>query len=237
VEPELVVNEIFGPTVQGEGRSMGRRCAFLRLGGCNLSCHWCDTPYTWDWKGESASGVKYDPKVELHRRTVSSVAEELLAFGVDMVVISGGEPLGQQKRLVPLIDLLTRHGVEIEVETNGTHAALPELVDAGVRFNVSPKLAHSGDSEARRIVPSALASLAKTPETMFKFVCRDTDDLDEVADLVTRFDLGSVWIMPEGQSGDEIGKHMENLADAVVDRGWNLTTRLHTLVWGKKRAV
>ncbi|HWO65755.1 MAG TPA: 7-carboxy-7-deazaguanine synthase QueE [Umezawaea sp.] len=237
MEPELVVNEIFGPTVQGEGRSMGRRCAFLRLGGCNLSCHWCDTPYTWDWQGVSASGVRYDPKVELHRRTVASVAEELLAFGVDMVVISGGEPLGQQARLVPLVEVLVRNGVEIEVETNGTHAPMSELVEAGVRFNVSPKLAHSGDPENRRIVPKALTSLATTPETMFKFVCRDTDDLAEVAELVDRFAITSVWIMPEGQSGDEIGKHMENLADEVVDRGWNLTTRLHTLVWGKKRAV
>lgn len=181
--------------------------------------------------------MKYDPRQELHRRTVSSVAEELLGFGVDMIVISGGEPLGQQERLVPLIDILVRRGIEIEIETNGTHPAVPALVDAGVRFNVSPKLAHSGDLEARRIVPSALTSLAKTPGAIFKFVCRDTDDLDEVAALVSRFGLQSVWIMPEGQSGDEIGKHMTNLADSVVDRGWNITTRLHTLVWGKKRAV
>jgi organic radical activating enzyme len=42
IEHDLVVSEIFGPTVQGEGTSMGRRCGFLRLGGCNLDCAWCD---------------------------------------------------------------------------------------------------------------------------------------------------------------------------------------------------
>ena len=44
----LPLSEVFGPTFQGEGPHAGRRCAFVRLGGCNLSCEWCDTPYTWD---------------------------------------------------------------------------------------------------------------------------------------------------------------------------------------------
>jgi organic radical activating enzyme len=202
-----------------------------------LSCTWCDTPYTWDWTGIGDSGVKYDPRKELHRRTVREVAEELLAFGVELIVISGGEPLGQQNRLVPLVELLTARGLEIEIETNGTHAADPALVAAGVRFNVSPKLAHSGDPVDRRIVPGALRSLAVTPGTTFKFVCRNGDDLDEVAGLVEEFDLDSVWIMPKGQTGAEVNRHMAELADAVIARGWNLTTRLHTLLWGDTRGV
>ena len=47
----LAVSEIFGPTHQGEGPSTGRLCGFVRLARCNLSCLWCDTPYTWDWGG------------------------------------------------------------------------------------------------------------------------------------------------------------------------------------------
>jgi organic radical activating enzyme len=165
------------------------------------------------------------------------VAEEVLEFGVALVVISGGEPLGQQTRLVPLVEILTGHGIEIEIETNGTHVPIPALVDAGVRLNVSPKLAHSGDREERRIVPAALRSLAATPGSAFKFVCRSREDLDEVADLVARFDLRSVWIMPEGQNVEEIGTRLENLAEDVIERGWNLTTRLHVLIWGQRRGV
>ncbi|WP_236710597.1 7-carboxy-7-deazaguanine synthase QueE [Streptomyces sp. 150FB] len=223
--------------VQGEGRSLGRRCAFLRLGGCNLSCQWCDTPYTWDWQGTSNAGIRYDPKVELHKRTVDSVAKELLAFGVDLVVISGGEPLSQQARLLPLVTLLNEEGIEVEIETNGTRVPSPALVDANVRFNVSPKLSHSGDSADKRIVPAALRRFAGIPGATFKFVCRDTDDLDEVGQLVSAMDISSVWIMPEGQDGAAIDKHMQNIADSVIDRGWNITTRLHTLVWGHKRGV
>ncbi|GGN47461.1 7-carboxy-7-deazaguanine synthase [Streptomyces kronopolitis] len=237
MEQELVVNEVFGPTVQGEGRSLGRRCSFLRLGGCNLSCTWCDTPYTWDWTGVAESGVAHDPRKELHRRRVDDVVAELLAFDTDLIVISGGEPLGQQERLIPLVAALTGRGKEIEIETNGTHAAHPELVAAGVRFNVSPKLSHSGDPRHRRIVPDALTSLSALPGSTFKFVCQNTRDLDEVAELVAAFDLSSVWIMPIGRSADDVTKHMSELADAVVERGWNLTTRLHTLVWDDKRGV
>lgn len=198
--------------VQVEGRSLGRRCAFVRLGGCNLSCHWCDTPYIWVWKGTSSAGVKYEPRNELHRRAVGSVAEEVLAFGVALVVISGGEPLGQQTRLVPLIEILTGHGIEVEIETNGAHAPTPALVATGARLNVSPKLSHSGDPEERRIVPAVLTRLAQTPDSTFKFVCRGKEDLDEVADLVARFGLRSVWIMPEGQTVEEIGTHVKDLA-------------------------
>ncbi|MEU9970471.1 7-carboxy-7-deazaguanine synthase QueE [Streptomyces malaysiensis] len=237
MEQDLVVNEIFGPTVQGEGRSMGRRCAFLRLGGCNLSCSWCDTPYTWDWTGASDTGVAHDPRKELHRRPVDDVLAELLEFDTDLIVISGGEPLGQQERLVPLVAALTAHGKEIEIETNGTHAAHPELVAAGVRFNVSPKLSHSGDTPKRRIVPAALTSLSALPSSTFKFVCRNDHDLDEVAELVEAFDLASVWIMPIGRTADDVTKHMGELADTVVERGWNLTTRLHTLLWDDTRGV
>ncbi|MFF3615650.1 7-carboxy-7-deazaguanine synthase QueE [Streptomyces sp. NPDC002580] len=216
---------------------MGRLCAFVRLGGCNLSCRWCDTPYTWDWTGSSDTGIKFDPKEELHRMPVGAVAEKLLAYGVDLIVISGGEPLNQQNRLVPLVEELTRHGVEIEIETNGTRVPDGRLVEAGVRFNVSPKLSHAGDPVERRIVPDALRSLARLPSSTFKFVCRELADLDEVAEVVDAFGVTSVWIMPEGQSSEEVNNHMQKLVSTVIDRGWNTTTRLHTLVWGQKRGV
>lgn len=168
---------------------------------------------------------------------VGTVAEKLLAYGVELVVISGGEPLNQQKRLVPLVGELMRHGVEIEIETNGTRVPDERLVEAGVRFNVSPKLSHAGDPVEQRIVPDALRSLARLPSSTFKFVCRDLADLDEVAEVADAFGITSVWIMPEGQSREEVDDHMQKLVSTVIDRGWNTTTRLHTLVWGQKRGV
>jgi hypothetical protein len=82
-----------------------------------------------------------------------------------------------------------------------------------------------------------LRSLARLPSSTFKFVCRELADLDEVAELSDTFGITSVWIMPEGQSREEVDDHMQKLVSAVIDRGWNTTTRLHTLVWGQKRGV
>jgi 7-carboxy-7-deazaguanine synthase len=233
----LVVSEVFGPTVQGEGPSAGRRCAFLRLGGCNLACRWCDTPYTWDWDGVADGGTAYDPKVELRAVPVADVLTRLLAYDVDLTVISGGEPLNQQVRLGSLVRSLIAAGGGVEIETNGTRVPLPQFASSGVRFNVSPKLSHSGDPENRRIVPDALRAFTDVPGTAFKFVCRNAADLDEVRALADRFDLRPVWIMPEGRTAAEISRHLADIGDSAVSLGWNITTRLHVAVWGDKRGV
>ncbi|XVS60921.1 7-carboxy-7-deazaguanine synthase QueE [Actinosynnema sp. CA-299493] len=220
--------------MQGEGPSLGRRCAFVRLGGCNLSCRWCDTPYTWDWTGVGDTGVVYDPKVELRAMPWDDVLRRLVEYQVGLIVISGGEPLNQQHRLVPLARALVDSGHQVEVETNGTVVPIRELADL-TRFNVSPKLAHSGDPESRRLVPAALTALAALPGTAFKFVCRSLADLDEVASVVDRHGTEPVWIMPEGRTGGEVHRTLGELGDAVIARGWNLTTRLHVSAWGDRR--
>ncbi|CDR13096.1 hypothetical protein [Streptomyces iranensis] len=104
-----------------------------------------------------------------------------------------------------------------------------------MRFNVSPKPAHSGDPAARRLAPRALTALAAVPGTAFEFVCRSPEDLAEVADVVERHGTAPVWVMSEGQTPDELSLRPAALGDAVIARGWNLTTRLHVAVWGDRR--
>ncbi|WP_342749395.1 7-carboxy-7-deazaguanine synthase QueE [Streptomyces milbemycinicus] len=209
----------------------------MRLGGCNLDCRWCDTPYTWDWKGVSDTGIAYRPAEELHAMDPADVVERLLAFGVGLIVISGGEPLNQQSRLEPVIRALREAGIAVEIETNGTVAPQAALAAAGIRFNVSPKLAHSGIAEKRRIVPEVLGEFTRLPGAAFKFVCATASDLEEVDALVARHSLKNIWIMPRGQSPEEIEEGIRTLADEVVGRKWNLSGRLHVTIWGSKRGV
>ena len=226
--PTLAVAEVFGPTFQGEGPSTGRRAGFVRLGRCNLDCRWCDTPYTWDWE-------RFDPAVEITTRPVDGVVAELDAMAVERVVVTGGEPLLQQRRLLPLFEACAGRGWAIEVETNGTiapEAATAELVTA---FNVSPKLANSGVPEGKRIRPAALAALRATGRAAFKFVATGPADLDEIADLAAIHDLAPVWVMPEGTDPATVLARMGALADEVLARGWNLTPRLHVLLWNDER--
>jgi 7-cyano-7-deazaguanosine (preQ0) biosynthesis protein QueE len=224
----LTVSETFGPTVQGEGPSLGRRAAFVRLGRCNLACSWCDTQYSWNWD-------RYDPDVELHEMTVESVLEQLDAMDVPMVVVTGGEPLLQQRALEPLLRALKERRLRVEVETAGTIA--PTLLEFVDQWNVSPKLANSGNAVERRYKPEVLRVFEATGCAVFKFVACDVTDLDEVDAIVDECGLTDVWVMPEGTDAVTLEKRTIAIGDAVVARGWNLTTRLHILVWGDKRGV
>lgn len=234
--PALLVNEIFGPTIQGEGPNSGQRCGFVRLGGCNLSCSWCDTPYTWDWTGVT-SGHRYDPKVELHRTSVDDVVARVLDMDVTLIVISGGEPLNQGRTLGELTRCLAEHAVAVDVETNGTKEPPAQLSRHVRTFVVSPKLAHSGDPEHRRIVPGALGKFREMPNAHFKFVVSEPRDLDEVQAIVDKFILSNIWVMPEGQTRDKILHSTSALVDAAIKRGWNFSSRLHVLAWDDLRGV
>jgi organic radical activating enzyme len=227
-EDDLVVSEVFGPTFQGEGPSLGRRAGFVRLGRCNLDCAWCDTPYTWDW-------TRHDPAVELRKATVEAVTEQLEAMAPEIVVVTGGEPLLQQRRLVPLLGACAERGWPVEVETNGTLVPDPEVAELVAQWNVSPKLANSGVDADRRLRPPALRALQETGRAVFKFVATGPGDLDEIAAVVEAHGLAPVWVMPEGTTPDAVLAGTRSLAEPVLARGWNLTTRLHVLLWSDER--
>ena len=229
-ESGLLVAEIFGPTLQGEGPSVGWPAAFVRLGGCNLDCSWCDTPYTWDWS-------RYRADDELRRVGVEAVLEQVTAMGVAMLVISGGEPLLQQRRLLPLLGAAMARRWRVEVETNGTIAPDPEVAELVSQFNVSPKLANSGISPARRLHPAGLRALRDTGRSVFKFVVRDAADVEEVRALADEHNLAPVYLMPEGTDAATITARMRELAPAAVAAGYRLTPRLHILLWGDRRGV
>lgn len=235
----LYVSEIFGPTLQGEGPNTGRPCMFIRLGGCNLTCRDCDTPYTWD-------ASRYDLRDELHPwhpdRVYTAVA------GDDMprlVVISGGEPLLHMRRgLGALVARLITAGRHVQFETNGTIAPPVGLsVTSGITFVASPKVAGamSDDPAHRRIRPlalSRLATLARRGTACFKFVAATPDDLAEVDDLVATYQIPTteVWIMPEGRTADVVADRARTLVDHVIRRGYNLSGRQHLAWWpGEER--
>lgn len=228
----LTVSEVFGPTVQGEGPSAGRRAMFLRLGRCNLDCKWCDTPYTWDWQGKN--GVVFKPADELRDVSVRELVDHFAAMlGDDLLVITGGEPMIQQRRIVQFLDVLDHD--DVEIETNGTQRAHARLGER-VRFNVSPKLSGSGVARERAIDFDVLRDFDGRFGASFKFVCVDERDVAEVDQLVKQLPLArsSVWIMPEGRSVDALTAHVA-VAELAIARGYNVSGRLHVTLWGDQR--
>lgn len=227
----LIVAERFGievPTFQGEGPSCGQPALFIRLSRCNLTCAKCDTKYTWDWS-------RFDPRKESAKQPVADLVAWAASSPVELVVITGGEPLIQQSRLIPLVHGLLTAGKRVEFETNGTIAPASELVVDGVRFNVSPKLASFGVEEAKSVVPAALKAFAASGQAAFKFVASSVADLDKIAELADTHQLAPVWVMPEGTTADAITVTTRALADPVAARHWHFTTRLHVLAFENAR--
>ena len=223
----LRVAEMFA-SFQGEGPSAGQRAAFIRLSGCGMGCSWCDEPQTWDWS-------RFSREQESRRAGVDEACAWAVSTGAGLVVITGGEPLAQQRAVTALACALAAAGLRVEIETSGTVIPAPELCAAVSMFSVSPKLANSGVPLDRRIRPEALAAFAACGKAVFKFVSCGTGDLDEAGELAARFGLAPVWIMPEGTTADRVLAGMRELADGVLQRGWNLTGRSHVLIWDGAR--
>lgn len=226
------LSEVFGPTFQGEGPHAGRRCGFVRLGLCNLSCEWCDTPYTWDH-------TRYDVKAECPDTPITQVAAAVEQLGVDVVVLSGGEPLMHAAKLPALF--AATHGVQWHVETNGTIVP-PDWWAANVTHTtVSPKI-NTGDPAKKRLKARPLAAWAAhaaAGSAIFKFVVVDEEELAVIAELVAEYGIppSAVWVMPEGTTAETVTDRHAQLADAILAAGFNTTTRLHVLLWGDRRGV
>jgi 7-carboxy-7-deazaguanine synthase len=220
--------EVFA-TVQGEGASLGVPSVFVRLGGCNLQCAFCDTAYTWDWS-------RFDKKketVDLTSDEVAALAIAVAKDGVRNVVFTGGEPLLQQKDLAVVAARIKERGFRIEVETNGTIVPEPPLAALVDQWNVSPKLASSGNTLAARAVPNALAWFGDRPNAFFKLVIVSKDDLAEVE----RFGVAKdrVILMPEGTDPSTLAERSRWLAEICTANGYRLGARLHVHIWGAER--
>jgi organic radical activating enzyme len=224
----LEVSEVF-TSLQGEGASAGQPCVFLRLAGCNLRCRWCDTRYSWDFES-------HDRSREVTRLSVEAVAHAVLDTLRPRLVVTGGEPLLQQKGLETLVGRLPAH-LAIEVETNGTVAPTSSLLDRIDQWNVSVKLGNCGEPASRRLVPRALESLQETGRAWLKLVIEDPTDLDEAATLIS--DLGwvkeRVLLMPQARSPDVLARKSRWVADAALCRGLGFSPRLHVELWGGTR--
>lgn len=224
--------EIFS-TVQGEGTSIGVPSVFVRLAECNLRCTWCDTKYTWDWKN-------FDRSAETVELEVEDVARKVLAAAdgsVKNAVFTGGEPLIQQDELALLAAQLRARDLRIEVETNGTirpHETFAALVD---QWNVSPKLATSGNSERARLRASVLEWFAAQPNAQLKFIVSSDEDVEEIVRIVDTFEVPRerVILSPEGVDSATLAERARWLVGPCRTYGYRLGTRLHVFLWGSER--
>jgi 7-carboxy-7-deazaguanine synthase len=156
-------------SIQGESSFAGIPCTFVRLAACNLRCVWCDSEYTF-------TGGKKMPAGEVEQEVA-----RLSPAG--LVEITGGEPMLQERELVPMMDRLLAGGYTLLLETSGERAL--DNVPKAVHKIVDVKCPGSGEGGTFRM--SNLEWLASQDEV--KFVLADRADYEFARDFTRQHHL------------------------------------------------
>lgn len=233
-EFNLPVSEVFGPTLQGEGPHAGRVVQFIRLGGCNLSCSWCDTPYTWD-------SSRFNLREENPPTDVVGILEQV--GGGMTTVVSGGEPLIHQSRpaWAALLAGLNARGCEVHIETNGTLAPNRVTRHHVDHYSISPKLPNAGSHKASQnpALAEGWLEVLHQASACLKFVVAGAEDVQLAAEYARGYGWPSqyVWVMPEGRTTEELLARWASIASAACLEGVNACQRLHVLAWGDTKGT
>jgi 7-carboxy-7-deazaguanine synthase len=239
----LKVSEIFS-SVQGEGRWAGSPSIFLRLSTCNLKCSWCDTKYTWDWDN-------YDINKEIKEFNIEQIIEKIHGISnINHIVITGGEPLLQQDKLVLLITSLKEqrnkesnnpNPYHFEIETNGTIIPLKEITDLVDQWNISPKTSNSNNEkqgiDLERYYKKSLFFYRELKNAFFKFVIDKFEDIKEIDKLIQKYNLPKqqIILMPQAITKEQLLEKTIWIQEYAKANGFTFSSRLQVLLWNNQR--
>ncbi|MCK2017233.1 7-carboxy-7-deazaguanine synthase QueE [Peribacillus frigoritolerans] len=240
---KLPVMEIFGPTIQGEGMVIGQKTMFVRTAGCDYSCSWCDSAFTWDGTG----------KEDTVQMTADEIWDELKRIGgsgFSFVTISGGNP-ALLKNLNGLIAILHENKMKIGVETQGSRWQ-DWFLDID-ELTISPKPPSSGMDTDFTVLDQIISNLAnRNPENhvSLKIVVFNEEDYQYAKHVHGRYPDIPFYLQvgnDDSRTGDDrqlisgLLKKYEELIDKVIaDDELNdvkVLPQLHTYIWGNKRGV
>ncbi|MGX7877260.1 7-carboxy-7-deazaguanine synthase QueE [Mesorhizobium sp. ORM8.1] len=240
-QPAIRVSEIFGPTIQGEGVLIGLPTVFIRTGGCDYRCSWCDSLHAVD--NQFRHEWKMMPADAVWQRVIA-----LSGGRPVMVSLSGGNPAIQ-----PFGGLIERghaEGYRFALETQGSvvkdwFAELDVLV-------LSPKPPSSEMRIDWLAFEACIEAAREKPQLVLKLVVFDESDYAFAKDAAARFPHLPVYLQPGNHTppghGEEdaavdlagIMRRMEWLIEKVTRDRWfeaRVLPQLHVLLWGNKRAV
>ena len=222
----MQITEIY-KSLQGESSYAGIPCVFVRLTGCNLRCNWCDSEYT--FTGGQKMTIE---EVESEVYRLASVEAPRL------VEVTGGEPMLQEREVVPLMERLLASGCTVLLETSGERplARVPE----GVVKIVDVKCPHSGEEDTFR--QENLGSLRRRDEV--KFVISDRTDYEFAREFTRERELtakvNAVIFSPAfrkdasgGRDSSQCLIDPRELAEWMLEDGVNarLGLQIHKFIW------
>jgi 7-carboxy-7-deazaguanine synthase len=222
----MQITEIY-KSLQGESSFAGLPCIFVRLTGCNLRCSWCDSEYTFTG-GKKMTAEEVE--AEVHRLTPPYSA------GHRLVEITGGEPMLQERELLPFMQRLLDQGYTVLLETSGERplAAVPKQAHK----IVDVKAPHSGAADTFRL--DNLAALSEHDE--LKFVLSDRRDYEFAREFIREHKprVKDILFSPafrkdaRGQrSADQCLLDPQVLAQWMLEDGLDarLRLQLHKFIW------
>lgn len=232
----LRIAEIFGPTIQGEGALIGQPTVFIRAGGCDYRCSWCDSLHA----VESRYRHAWAPMAP------AAIMAQVARLSGDrplMVSISGGNPALQD--FGPVIALGRQAGYSFACETQGS-VAQPWFADLALLV-LSPKPPSSGQHTDWAAFDACLAAAGQAP-AILKIVIFDETDLAWAQAAAARHPQLPLYLQPGNPETDPavpvdlqaLADRMLWLVEATVGRGWlapRILPQLHVLIWGNKRGV
>jgi 7-carboxy-7-deazaguanine synthase len=165
----MQITEIY-KSLQGESTHAGLPCVFVRLTGCNLRCSWCDSEYAFHGGRKMTTEEVF---AEVEQRTPNG----------GLVEITGGEPMLQEREVVPLMRRLLEGGYQVLLETSGERPL--DRVPAGVIKIVDVKCPNSGEPDTFQM--ENLETLSNRDE--IKFVLSDRADYEFARDFTRRHNL------------------------------------------------
>ncbi|MEB2265852.1 7-carboxy-7-deazaguanine synthase QueE [Priestia megaterium] len=239
----IPVLEIFGPTIQGEGMVVGRKTMFVRTAGCDYSCSWCDSAFTWDGSAKN----------DIRQLTAEQIWTELKEIGgecFDHVTISGGNP-ALIKAIGSLVELLHSQGVKAALETQGSRYQdwFLKIDD----LTISPKPPSSLMKTNFPVLDDIIETLIKEKRLAhisIKVVVFNDEDFEYAASVHERYPEVPFFVQVGNEDlttidnaslTQELLKKYEWLIDkAVAAKNMNdvrVLPQVHALVWGNKRGV
>ncbi len=235
----LRIAEIFGPTIQGEGALIGEPTVFVRTGGCDYRCVWCDSMHAVD------SDYRHSWKPMTCEEVFAEITD--LSSGKPlMVTLSGGNPAIQP--LGELISLGHGKGYRFAMETQGS-VARDWFCELDVLV-LSPKPPSSGEDVNWDTFDECLANSKGKPKTVLKVVVFDEADYQWAKGVASRYPGFPFYLQPGNHTppvGDDetidmdgIMNRYEWLVERCLQDQWfsaRILPQLHVLVWGNKRGV
>ena len=236
----ILISEIFGPTIQGEGALIGRPTVFVRTGGCDFHCSFCDTLYA-VLPQHKADWTKMDAP------EILAQIERLSGGAPITVTLSGGNPALQP--LGELLEIGHARGHSFALETQGSRA--PDWLGELDHLVLSPKPPSSKmefSPEMLRRCLDVAAVGARNTQVSIKVVVFDEADFQFARRVYALYpevpfylSVGNDSVMT-GREADNaaLTRQLEWLLERCAQEKWfdvTLTPQLHVLLWGNKRGV